>query len=63
MSQDLDLGALHAASAQSKAAMVEMADNLGGFYDRLCAYMPEAHAFELTNTVVIESMAREDGDE
>ncbi len=44
---------------QSKASMGDMADHLCAFYERCLGTMSEAHAFELTNTLLIESLAKE----
>ena len=53
---NLSLGALRAASEQHKATLIEVAENLGAFYERLCVYMDEGDAFELTSILLGESL-------
>lgn len=53
---NLSLGALRAASEQQRASLVEVAENLGAFYERLCVYMDDGDAFELTSILLGESL-------
>ncbi len=62
MSTD-DAGRAIAELDQSKAGIETMAEHLCAFYTKCRGSMCEAHALDLTSTLLIELLAKDDEDE